>query len=152
MPAKHLHFGTTARGDILRGIDTLANTVKITLGPRGRNVVLDKSFGSPLSTKAYWRKIGAGLMAKILFIKTSSLGDVIHHMPAITEARRHFGDAIWPEEIASAGQSDCDIVGRRDGKGQKGERHERPHGRPSLRGPRDFATTKLQRAAALCVR
>jgi chaperonin GroEL len=51
MPAKHLHFGTTARGDILRGIDTLANTVKITLGPRGRNVILDKSFGSPLSTK-----------------------------------------------------------------------------------------------------
>jgi len=51
MPAKHLHFGTTARGDILRGIDTLANTVKITLGPRGRNVVLDKQFGSPLSTK-----------------------------------------------------------------------------------------------------
>ena len=51
MPAKHLHFGTTARGDIQRGIDTLANAVKITLGPRGRNVVLDKSFGSPLSTK-----------------------------------------------------------------------------------------------------
>ena len=51
MPAKHLHFGTTAREDIQRGIDTLANAVKITLGPRGRNVVLDKSFGSPLSTK-----------------------------------------------------------------------------------------------------
>jgi chaperonin GroEL len=51
MPAKHLHFGTTARRDIQRGIDTLANAVKITLGPRGRNVVIDKSFGSPLSTK-----------------------------------------------------------------------------------------------------
>ena len=51
MPAKQLHFGTTARGDIQRGIDKLANAVKITLGPRGRNVVLDKSFGSPLSTK-----------------------------------------------------------------------------------------------------
>ena len=51
MPAKQLHFGTTAREDIQRGIDKLANTVKITLGPRGRNVVLDKSFGSPLSTK-----------------------------------------------------------------------------------------------------
>jgi chaperonin GroEL len=51
MPAKQLHFGTTAREDIQRGIDTLANTVKITLGPRGRNVVLDKSFGAPLSTK-----------------------------------------------------------------------------------------------------
>jgi chaperonin GroEL len=51
MPAKQLHFGTTARGDIQRGIDKLANAVKITLGPRGRNVVLDKAYGSPLSTK-----------------------------------------------------------------------------------------------------
>jgi chaperonin GroEL len=51
MPAKQLHFGTTARQDIQRGIDKLANSVKITLGPRGRNVVLDKKFGSPLSTK-----------------------------------------------------------------------------------------------------
>src|SRR5438094_1266544 len=51
MPAKQLHFGTTARSDIQRGVDKLANAVKITLGPRGRNVVLDKSFGSPLSTK-----------------------------------------------------------------------------------------------------
>jgi len=51
MPAKQLHFGTTARGDIQRGIDKLANAVKITLGPRGRNVIIDKSFGSPLSTK-----------------------------------------------------------------------------------------------------
>ena len=51
MPAKQLHFGTTARSDIQRGVDKLANAVKITLGPRGRNVVLDKTFGSPLSTK-----------------------------------------------------------------------------------------------------
>src|SRR6184192_4557015 len=51
MPAKQLHFGTTARSDIQRGVDKLANAVKITLGPRGRNVVLDKAYGSPLSTK-----------------------------------------------------------------------------------------------------
>src|SRR4030095_16255774 len=51
IPAKQLHFGTTARSDIQRGIDKLANAVKITLGPRGRNVVLDKAYGSPLSTK-----------------------------------------------------------------------------------------------------
>jgi chaperonin GroEL (HSP60 family) len=38
MPAKQLHFGTTARGDIQRGIDKLANAAKITLGPRGRKV------------------------------------------------------------------------------------------------------------------
>src|SRR5947199_585377 len=51
MPANQLHFGTTARSEIQRGIDKLANAVKITLGPRGRNVVLDKAYGSPLSTK-----------------------------------------------------------------------------------------------------
>jgi chaperonin GroEL len=51
MPAKQLHFGETARADILAGVDKLANAVKVTLGPRGRNVVLDKKFGSPQSTK-----------------------------------------------------------------------------------------------------
>jgi chaperonin GroEL len=51
MPPKQLHFGTTARSDIQRGVDKLANAVKITLGPRGRHVVLDKAYGSPLSTK-----------------------------------------------------------------------------------------------------
>ena len=50
MPAKQLHFGETARGDILSGVNKLANAVKVTLGPRGRNVVLDKKFGSPQST------------------------------------------------------------------------------------------------------
>jgi chaperonin GroEL len=51
MSAKQLHFGEKARNDILHGIDKLANAIKITLGPRGRNVILDKQFGSPLSTK-----------------------------------------------------------------------------------------------------
>jgi chaperonin GroEL len=51
MSAKELHFGDKARQDILSGIDKLANAVKITLGPRGRNVILDKKFGAPLSTK-----------------------------------------------------------------------------------------------------
>ena len=51
MSAKELHFGDNARNDILHGIDKLANAVKITLGPRGRNVLLDKQFGSPFSTK-----------------------------------------------------------------------------------------------------
>jgi chaperonin GroEL len=51
MSAKELHFGDNARNDILHGIDKLANAVKITLGPRGRNVLLDKTFGSPFSTK-----------------------------------------------------------------------------------------------------
>lgn len=51
MPAKDVRFGTDARRRMLNGIDTLANAVKITLGPKGRNVVLDKSFGAPRITK-----------------------------------------------------------------------------------------------------
>jgi chaperonin GroEL len=49
--AKTIVFGEKARSAILRGVDTLADAVKVTLGPRGRNVVLDKSFGSPSVTK-----------------------------------------------------------------------------------------------------
>ena len=48
--AKEILYGADARGALLRGIDKLANTVKITLGPKGRNVVLDKKFGAPLIT------------------------------------------------------------------------------------------------------
>ncbi|HHU19694.1 MAG TPA: chaperonin GroEL [Bacilli bacterium] len=48
--AKEIKFSEDARQSMLRGVDTLANAVKVTLGPKGRNVVLDKSFGSPLIT------------------------------------------------------------------------------------------------------
>ena len=49
--AKQIVHGEDSRQAILRGVNILADTVKITLGPRGRNVVLDKKFGSPLITK-----------------------------------------------------------------------------------------------------
>src|SRR5476651_153313 len=51
MAAKEVVFDTEARERILRGVDTLANAVKVTLGPKGRNVVIEKSFGAPRSTK-----------------------------------------------------------------------------------------------------
>ena len=51
MTAKDVRFNGDARDRMLRGINTLANTVKITLGPKGRNVVLDKSYGAPRITK-----------------------------------------------------------------------------------------------------
>ena len=51
MPAKQLMFDEEARRAILRGVDKLANAVKTTLGPKGRNVVLDKKFGAPTITK-----------------------------------------------------------------------------------------------------
>ncbi len=51
MAAKDVKFGRTAREKMLRGVDILADAVKVTLGPKGRNVVIDKSFGAPRITK-----------------------------------------------------------------------------------------------------
>ncbi|MEM5517746.1 chaperonin GroEL [Henriciella sp. AS95] len=51
MAAKHVKFGSEARERMLKGVDTLANAVKVTLGPKGRNVVIEKSFGAPRTTK-----------------------------------------------------------------------------------------------------
>ena len=49
--AKEILYDQKARESLLRGVNTLADAVKVTLGPRGRNVILDKSFGSPTITK-----------------------------------------------------------------------------------------------------
>ena len=51
MPAKEITFGTEARSKMLKGVETLAKTVKVTLGPKGRNVMLEKSYGAPKLTK-----------------------------------------------------------------------------------------------------
>jgi chaperonin GroEL len=51
MAAKEVRFGSDARARMLRGVDILADAVKVTLGPKGRNVVIDKSFGAPRITK-----------------------------------------------------------------------------------------------------
>src|ERR687892_90736 len=51
MSAKEIIFDVEAKNKILAGVDTLANAVKVTLGPRGRNVVIEKSWGAPVVTK-----------------------------------------------------------------------------------------------------
>src|ERR1700749_882467 len=51
MAAKDVKFSSDARDRLLRGVDTLANAVKVTLGPKGRNVVIEKAFGAPRITK-----------------------------------------------------------------------------------------------------
>ena len=56
MSAKDVKFGDDARSLMLEGVNVLADAVKVTLGPKGRNVVLDKSFGSPTVTKDGDRK------------------------------------------------------------------------------------------------
>src|SRR6476659_6146736 len=51
MAAKDVFFASDARDRMLRGVNTLANAVKVTLGPKGRNVIIEKSYGAPRSTK-----------------------------------------------------------------------------------------------------
>src|SRR5210317_1734211 len=51
MSAKDVRFGSDARSKMIKGVNILADAVKVTLGPKGRNVVLDKSFGAPTVTK-----------------------------------------------------------------------------------------------------
>ena len=51
MAAKDVYFSSDARDRMLRGVNILANAVKVTLGPKGRNVIIEKSFGAPRSTK-----------------------------------------------------------------------------------------------------
>ncbi|MCA9581440.1 MAG: chaperonin GroEL, partial [Myxococcales bacterium] len=51
MAAKEILYDVTARDRILSGVNQLANAVKVTLGPKGRNVVIEKSFGAPTVTK-----------------------------------------------------------------------------------------------------
>ena len=51
MSAKQIIFDTAARAKLLIGVDVLADTVKVTLGPKGRNVVIEKSWGAPVVTK-----------------------------------------------------------------------------------------------------
>jgi len=49
--AKDINFNVEARDRLKKGVDALANAVKVTLGPKGRNVIIDKKFGSPIITK-----------------------------------------------------------------------------------------------------
>src|SRR5438034_2300794 len=84
MAAKELIYREEARSAMLRGVNALANTVKVTLGPKGRNVVLQRKFGSPLVTKDgvtvakeieladRWENMGAQ-MVKEVASKTSDL-------------------------------------------------------------------------------
>jgi len=61
MAAKDVKFSVDARDKMLRGIEILANAVKITLGPKGRNVVLDKSFGAPCGGPEVLNRISASI-------------------------------------------------------------------------------------------
>ena len=96
MAAKEVKFDTDARAKMLKGVDTLANAVKVTLGPKGRNVVLDKSFGAPRVTKD-----GVTVAKEIeLADKFENMGaQMVREVASKTNddcRRRHDdGDAVW---------------------------------------------------------
>ena len=87
MSAKDVKFSTDARTRMLNGIDILANTVKVTLGPKGRNVILDKSFGAPRITKDgvsvaneieledHFQNMGAQMMREVAQRSSNEAGD-----------------------------------------------------------------------------
>ncbi len=79
MAAKELLFNTDARAKLKRGVDKLAEAVKVTLGPKGRNVVIDKKFGSPTVTKD-----------GVTVAKEVELADPIENMGADEESVKTF--------------------------------------------------------------
>src|SRR5947209_3274401 len=97
MPAKEIRFSTDARDRLLRGIDTLNNAVKVTLGPKGRNVVLDKSYGAPRITKD-----------GVTVAKEIELGDKFENMGAqmvrevASKTNDHTGDGTTTATVLAA--------------------------------------------------
>lgn len=96
--AKDIKFSEDARAALLRGVDTLANTVKVTLGPKGRNVVLEKSYGSPLITndgvtiakeielEDHFENMGAKLVSEVASKTNDVAGDGTTTATVLTQA------------------------------------------------------------------
>src|SRR5208337_5353036 len=98
MPAKQLIFDESARQKILRGVELLSRAVKVTLGPKGRNVVIDKKFGSPTVTKDGvtvakeielpdpYENIGAEMVKEVASKTSDAAGDGTTTATALAEA------------------------------------------------------------------
>jgi chaperonin GroEL len=103
MAAKMLAFDVSAREKLLKGVDTLANAVKVTLGPRGRNVVLEKSWGSPTVTKDgvtvakevelddKFENMGAKLVKEVASKTSDVAGDGTTTATALAQIIAHLG-------------------------------------------------------------
>jgi len=96
--AKDIKFSADARSAMVRGVDILADTVKVTLGPKGRNVVLEKSFGSPLITndgvtiakeielEDHFENMGAKLVSEVASKTNDIAGDGTTTATVLTQA------------------------------------------------------------------
>src|SRR5699024_749120 len=95
---KDIKFSSDARESMVRGVDILADTVKVTLGPKGRNVVLEKSFGSPLITndgvtiakeielEDHFENMGAKLVSEVASKTNDIAGDGTTTATVLTQA------------------------------------------------------------------
>ncbi|HER2269927.1 TPA: chaperonin GroEL, partial [Streptococcus pyogenes] len=101
--AKDIKFSADARAAMVRGVDMLADTVKVTLGPKGRNVVLEKAFGSPLITndgvtiakeielEDHFENMGAKLVSEVASKTNDIAGDGTTTATVLTQAIVHEG-------------------------------------------------------------
>ncbi len=124
MAAKEIKFGTEARAKMLAGVDILAQSVKVTLGPKGRNVVLDKAFGAPRITKDgvtvakeielsdKFENMGAQMLREVASKTSDEAGDrILFGKWSGTEVKMDGDDLLIMKE--------SDILGVIDGGGKK---------------------------------
>ena len=116
MAAKEIQYGEHARAEILAGVDALANAVKVTLGPKGRNVVIQKSFGAPLSTKDgvtvakeielknRFRNMGAQMVKEVASKTSDVAGDGTTTATVLAQSIYHHG-----AKLVAAGVNPMDL-------------------------------------------
>ena len=109
MTAKDIRFHSDARDRMQRGIDLLADTVKVTLGPKGRNVVLDKSWGAPRITKDgvtvakeielsdKFENMGAQMVKEVASRTSDQAGDGTTTATVLAQAIVREGSRRWPQ-------------------------------------------------------
>src|SRR4030088_1714949 len=127
MTAKDVRFSDDARQRMFRGVNVLANAVKVTLGPKGRNAVLDKSYGAPTVTKD-----GVSVAKEI------ELKDKFENMGAqmVKEVASKTSDVAGDGTTTATVRSDRHEGRRFGGQGDRAEGQVREHGRADGEGSR----------------
>ena len=152
MAAKEVRFHTDARDKMLRGVDVLANAVRVTLGPKGRNVVLDKSFGAPRISKDgvtvakeieladKFENMGAQMVREVASKTSDQAGDGTTTATVLAHddrARRRQGRGRWHEPDGSEARhrpgGGCGRHGHRKTFEEGFDKRRNPAGRNGIR-------------------
>src|SRR3989339_1821351 len=129
MSAKQLIYAEHARDALRHGVDKLANAVKVTLGPKGRNVVLDRGFGSPVITKDgvtvakeielqdKFENVGADLVKEVASKTNEVAGDgtttaTVLAQSIVTEGIKNVAAGISPQDLRSGIEKGVDEIVR----------------------------------------